>query len=70
LSGRLVRRCSRERAEREALLSIGHPFFATRADRDRIGMLLSDDTGWQEIRELLIESYRILAPKKLTARFD
>jgi hypothetical protein len=30
--------------EREALLSIGHPFFAPRAGRDRIGVLLSDDT--------------------------
>jgi hypothetical protein len=56
--------------ERKALLSIGHPFFAPRADRDRIGVLLADDTDWQEIRELVTESYRILAPKKLTALLD
>jgi hypothetical protein len=56
--------------EREALLSIGHPYFASRAGRDRIGVLLTDDTDWTEIRELVIESYRILAPKKLTARLD
>ena len=30
--------------EREALLSIGRPFFASRAGRDRIGVLLTDDT--------------------------
>ena len=53
--------------EREALLSIGHPFFAPRAGRDRIGVLLTDATDWAEIRELVTESYRVLAPKKLTA---
>jgi hypothetical protein len=53
--------------EREALLSIGHPFFASRAGRDRIVVVLTDDTDWAEIRELVTESYRILAPKKLAA---
>ena len=56
--------------EREALLSIGHPFFASRAGRDRIGVVLTDDTDWEEIRELVTESYRALAPKKLTALLD
>ncbi len=49
--------------EREALLSIGHPCFASRAGPDRIGVLLTDDTDWEEIRELVTESYRILAPR-------
>jgi YjbR len=56
--------------EREALLSIGHPFFASRAGPDRIVVMLTDDTDWDEIRELVTESYRILAPKKLTALLD
>jgi len=56
--------------EREALLSVGRPFFASRAGRDRIGVLLSDATDWEEIRELVIDSYRVLAPKKLTALLD
>jgi len=56
--------------EREALLSIGRPFFASRAGRDRIGVLLTDATNWEEIRELVIESYRVVAPKKLTALLD
>jgi hypothetical protein len=30
--------------EREALLSVGRPFFASRAGRERIGVLLTDDT--------------------------
>jgi predicted DNA-binding protein (MmcQ/YjbR family) len=56
--------------EREALLSIGHPFFAARSGRDRIAVVLTDDTDWEEIRELVTQSYRILAPKKLTALLD
>ena len=56
--------------EREVLLSIGHPFFASRAGRDRIGVVLTDDTDWEEIRELVTESYRVLAPKKLTGLLD
>jgi predicted DNA-binding protein (MmcQ/YjbR family) len=56
--------------EREALLSTGRPFFASRAGRDRIVVVLTDDTDWDEIRELVTESYRILAPKKLTALLD
>ncbi len=56
--------------ERDALLSIGHPFFTSRAGRDRIGVWLTDDTDWEEIRELVTESYRRLAPKKLTALLD
>ena len=56
--------------ERDALLSIGHPFFASRAGRDRIIVVLTGDTDWEEIRELVTESYRILAPKKLTGLLD
>jgi hypothetical protein len=56
--------------ERQALLSIGHPFFAPRNGRDGIGVLLTDDTDWEEIRELVTDSYRVLAPKKLTALLD
>ena len=56
--------------QRHALLSVGHPFYRSRAGRDRIRILLTDDTDWEEIRDLVTESYRILAPKTLTARLD
>jgi predicted DNA-binding protein (MmcQ/YjbR family) len=56
--------------EREELLSVGHPFFASRAGRDRIVVVLTGDTDWAEIRELVTDSYRILAPKKLTALLE
>jgi hypothetical protein len=52
------------------LLSAGRPFFASRAGHDRIGVLLTGDTDWEEISELVTESYRVLAPKKLTALLD
>ena len=56
--------------EREVLLAGGHPFSASRAGHDRIVVALTDDTDWEEIRELVTESYRILAPKKLSALLD
>jgi hypothetical protein len=56
--------------DREAYLSIGRPFFASRGGRDRIGVLLTDGTDWDEIRELVTESYRLLAPKKLIALLE
>jgi hypothetical protein len=31
---------------------------------------MTDETDWDEIRELVTDSYRILAPKKLTALLD
>jgi len=56
--------------EREALLAIGYPFFASRAGPDRVVVVLTGDPDWEEIRQLVTESYRILAPKKLTALLD
>jgi YjbR len=56
--------------ERDELLSIGHPFFAPRGGRGRIGVRITADTDWEEIRELVTDSYRTLAPKKLTGLLD
>ena len=56
--------------EREVLLSIGRPFFTSRAGRDRVRVLLTDDTDWEEIRELVTDSYRFLAPQKLSTLLD
>jgi predicted DNA-binding protein (MmcQ/YjbR family) len=57
-------------SEREALLSIGRPYFPSGAGRNRIVVVLSDGTDWEEIRELVTDSYRTVAPKKLTALLD
>ena len=56
--------------EREALLSVGRPFFAPRAGPGRIGVLLADNTDWGEMRELVTDSFRMLAPKKLAALLE
>lgn len=56
--------------ERKALLAIGPPYFDSRGGFGRIEVLLNDATDWAEIRELVTESYRTLAPKKLIALLD
>lgn len=58
--------CRADPDEREALSAIGHPFFAPRSGVDRIGVVLGDSSDWVELAELITESYRILAPKKLS----
>jgi hypothetical protein len=57
-------------ADCDALLSIGRPFYSSRGGHDRIRVLPTDDTDWEEVRELVTESYRILAPKKRSALLD
>jgi hypothetical protein len=60
-----------DRDELEGLLSAGHPFFRPRrAPRDRLGVWLTDGPDWEVIREFVIESYRVIAPKKLSALLD
>ena len=56
--------------ERRVLLGIGHPYFATRTGHDRVGIVLSAATDWDEIRELLTEAYLIRAPKTLAAMVE
>lgn len=54
--------------EREMLIATGHPFFDGGLNPNRIGVYLDDETDWEEIRELLIDSFRIIAPKHLSAQ--
>lgn len=56
--------------EAEMLRNAGHPFFALGWGRDAIGMVLNDETDWDEVAELLTESFCVLAPKKLVALVD
>ena len=50
-----------------ALRNAGGPFFYAGWGRDVVGMVLDGDTDWDEVGELLTESYCVLAPKKLVA---
>jgi hypothetical protein len=54
--------------ELEALVSTGPPFFKADWGTDVVGIVLGDDSDWEEIAELLTESYRVLAPKRLADR--
>jgi hypothetical protein len=56
--------------EREVLVASGHPFFLLGWGRNAVGMVIDDDTDWDEVRELVTESYCVLAPKKLVALVD
>jgi YjbR len=56
--------------ELDALRNTGHPFFTPRWRADEVGMVLDTDTDWDEVAELVTESYCLLAPKKLVALVD
>jgi hypothetical protein len=56
--------------EFEVLTSTGYPFYRPDWGTDVVGMVLGDDTDWAEVTELLIESYCLLAPKRLAALVD
>jgi hypothetical protein len=54
--------------ERAALLRAGSPYF--RGGPREVGIKLGADTDWMEIEELVLDSYLIMAPKKLAAEVE
>jgi YjbR len=56
--------------ELEMLRRSGHPFFRPAWGVGAVGMVLGPDVDWDEVGELLTESYCVLAPKKLVAQID
>jgi hypothetical protein len=57
-------------AELDALWAAGHPFFRPGSGTNVVGMVLDENVDWEEVAELLTESYCVLAPKKLIAQVD
>jgi hypothetical protein len=57
-------------AELEVLRRSGAPFFAPVWRDDEVGMMLADDVDWDEVAELITESYCAQAPTVLAARVD
>jgi len=51
--------------ELHALANHGLPFYKPRWHPQVVGMVIEDTADWDEIAELLTESYCLLAPKKL-----
>ena len=53
-----------------ALTLAGPPFYQPPWSPTVVGMVLDDDTDWDEVAELVTESYRFCAPQKLRHRLD
>ncbi len=53
--------------ELDALSAIGPPFFKPVWFRDIVGLVVDADVDWDEVAELLTESYCALAPGRLVA---
>ena len=51
--------------EFETLRHLGLPYLVHPVMGNAVVMLLDDDTDWSEVAELVIESYRLMAPQKL-----
>jgi len=60
-----------DRAEQAALLALGHPYFlpAYVGSKGWIGVdLASPVVDWDQVNELVCESYRLVAPKSLATQ--
>jgi hypothetical protein len=53
-----------------ALVNAGEPFYKPPWSPTIVGMALYDDADWEEIAELVTESYRVCAPQKLVRLLD
>lgn len=51
----------------DVLREVGHPFFSLPWGRGAVGMVLDNDTDWDDVGELVTDSYCVQAPKKLVA---
>ena len=61
------------RATGDELLALTHaglPFYKPPWSGTIVGLVLDDHTDWAEVAELVTESYRFCAPKKLVTRLD
>jgi len=56
--------------ELEAIRRSGPRYFRARWGTDVGGVVLDDDVDWEEVRELVVDSYCRLAPQKLVRLVD
>ena len=59
------------RAELDEVLAfehLGEPYFRAGWGSNVVGLVLDDDTDWDEVAELLTDSYCIQAPGRLAAQ--
>ena len=57
-----------EPSEVMAFEHLGDPYFRASWGSNVVGLLLDDDTDWQELGELLTDSYCLQAPSNLAAQ--
>ena len=48
----------------------GPPFYRPPWSPTVVGMVIDDATDWAEVAELITESYRFCAPRRLVRRLD
>ncbi|WP_436700083.1 MmcQ/YjbR family DNA-binding protein [Nocardioides sp. BYT-33-1] len=61
------------RAEPEEVMAFQHlgaPYFKAEWGGNVVGMLIDDDTDWEELRELLTDSFCLQAPQRLVDLVD
>ena len=61
------------RAEPDEVLAFEHlgaPYFRSEWGGNVVGMLVDDDTDWEELAELLTDSYCLQAPQRLVGLVD
>ena len=56
--------------ELDAIAHSGPRYFRARWGRDVGGLVIDDDVDWDEVRELVVDSYCRLAPAKLVRLVD
>lgn len=58
--------------EQEALLAAGHPFFrpSYTGNKGWIGIVIDGDTDWDEVAELVTDSFCTIAPKTVARLVD
>jgi hypothetical protein len=56
--------------EVEVLRNVGPPFRLLGWGRDALGLTIDADTDWDEVAELVTDSFCVMAPKKLAALVD
>lgn len=54
--------------ELDTLIRVGYPYYKLPWAPTAVGMHLTETTDWNEVAELVTESYCLLAPKKLADR--
>ncbi len=56
--------------ELDALTNLGHPFFRPPWRPGIVGTVVDSSVDWDEVAELVIESYCVLAPRKLIEQIN